>query len=381
MLESGRDQTDMRNLRILHSADLHLDSPFEGLSAGKAAIRRGEQRELLAALAALARRERADIVLLSGDLLDSDNTYYETGEELSRCLRQIPAPVFIAPGNHDYYSARSPYARLKLPENVHIFTQNAIEAVELPQLEARVYGAAFTEKRSGALLRGFQAPRREGIWNLMCIHGEVGGRDSAYNPISLQELADSGLDYVALGHIHKASGLQKVGDTWYSWPGCPEGRGFDETGDKTVSLIELSETGCRMETFSIAGRRYQVLRVDVTGSDPLLAIHTQLPDETVSDIYRIILTGEIEQSPDMNRLYSALAELFFELQLRDETRLRRSVWERAGDDTLRGLFLMKLKKRYDAAGTEEQRLAIEQAARWGLAALDNREEVAKHEDQ
>ena len=136
-----------------------------------------------------------------------------------------------------------------------------------------------------------------------------------------------------------------------------------------------------METFPIASRRYQLLKVDVTGSDPLLAIHTQLPDETVSDVYRIVLTGETEQSPDMNRLYAALSELFFELQLRDETRLRRSVWERAGDDTLRGLFLMKLKKRYDAAGTEEQRLAIEQAARWGLAALDNREEVAKHEDQ
>ena len=381
MLESGRDQTDMSKLRILHSADLHLDSPFEGLSAGKAAIRRGEQRELLSALATLARREQADIVLLAGDLLDSDNTYYETGEELIRCLGQIPAPVFIAPGNHDYYSPKSPYARLKLPENVHVFTRNAIEAVALPELGAKVYGAAFTEKRSGALLTGFRAEKQAGVWNLLCIHGEVGGRDSVYNPISTQDLADSGLDYVALGHIHKASGLQKAGDTWYAWPGCPEGRGFDETGEKTVSLIELSEEGCRMETFPIASRRYQVLRVDVTGSDPLLAIHTQLPDETVSDIYRIILTGEIDQSPDLNRLYDALSELFFELQLRDETRLRRSVWERAGDDTLRGLFLMKLKKQFDAAGTEEQRLAIEQAARWGLAALDKREEVVKHEDQ
>lgn len=381
MLESGGNQTDMSKLRILHSADLHLDSPFEGLGAGKAAIRRGEQRALLSALGALARQERADIVLLAGDLLDSDNTYYETGEELIKCLGQIPIPVFIAPGNHDYYSAHSPYARLKLPENVHVFTQSTIEAVELPGLGARVYGAAFTEKHSPALLQGFQAEKQEGIWNLLCIHGEVGTRDSVYNPISIQELEASGLDYVALGHIHKASGLQKAGDTWYSWPGCPEGRGFDETGEKTVSLIELSEEDCRMETFSIASRRYQVLKVDVTGSDPLLAIHTQLPDETVSDVYRIILTGEIDQSPDMTRLYSALSEMFFELQLRDETHLRRSVWERAGDDTLRGLFLMKLKKLYDTAGTEEQRTAIEQAARWGLAALDNREEVVKHEDQ
>lgn len=381
MPESRGNKIDMSKIKILHSADLHLDSPFEGLPAGKASIRRSEQRELLGALSALARRESVDLVLLSGDLLDSDNTYYETGDELVKCLGRIPAPVFIAPGNHDYYSPRSPYARLKLPENVHVFTTAAIEAVELPELGATVYGAAFIEKHSKALLQGFQAQRREGMLNLLCIHGEVGTRESMYNPISRQELEDSGMDYVALGHIHKASGLQRAGKTWYSWPGCPEGRGFDETGEKSVSIIELSGEDCRLETASIASRRYQVMDVDVTGSDPLLAIHTQLPDETVSDVYRIILSGETEQSPDLNQLYSSLSELFFELQLRDETRLRRSVWERAGDDTLRGLFLKKLREQYDRAKDEAQRTTIEQAARWGLAALDNMEEVARHEDQ
>lgn len=381
MPESRGNKTDMSKIKILHSADLHLDSPFEGLPAGKASIRRSEQRELLGTLSALARRESVDLVLLSGDLLDSGNTYYETGDELIKCLGRIPAPVFIAPGNHDYYSPRSPYARLKLPENVHVFTTPAIEAVELAELGAVVYGAAFIEKHSKALMQGFQAPRQEGVLNLLCIHGEVGARESMYNPISRQELENSGMDYVALGHIHKASGLQRAGKTWYSWPGCPEGRGFDETGEKSVSIIELSEEDCRLETVSIASRRYQVMDVDVTGSDPLLAIHTQLPDETVSDVYRIILSGETEQSPDLNQLYSSLSELFFELQLRDETRLRRSVWERAGDDTLRGLFLKKLREQYDRAKDETQRTTIEQAARWGLAALDNMEEVARHEDK
>jgi hypothetical protein len=175
--------------------------------------------------------------------------------------------------------------------------------------------------------------------------------------------------------------LQKSGNTWYSWPGCPEGRGFDETGEKFVSLVELSDSGCTLETQSIASRRYEVMTVDVTGTEPLLAIHTQLPDETVSDIYRIVLTGETEDSPDINRLYASLSEMFFELQLRDETRLRRSVWERAGEDTLRGLFLMKLRQQYDAAKGEDQRRKIEQAARWGLAALDNMEEVVTHENK
>ena len=69
------------------------------------------------------------------------------------------------------------------------------------------------------------------------------------------------------------------------------------------------------------------------------------------------------------------------MQLRDNTRLKQSVWEKAGEDTLRGLFLMKLRAKYDAARTDEERDRVEQAARWGLAALDNREEVVRHEDQ
>ena len=147
-----------------------------------------------------------------------------------------------------------------------------------------------------------------------------------------------------------------------------------------MNLVTLSDSGCTLETRCIAQRRYEVLKVDVTGSDPLLAIHTSLPDETVRDIYRIVLTGETDESPDLTRLQGALGELFFELQLRDETRVRRSLWEKAGDDTLRGLFLKKLLALYDAAPDEHERRRIEQAARWGLAALDNREEVVRHED-
>ena len=367
-------------LKILHSADLHLDSPFEGLSAGKAAIRRGEQRELLRRLAALAREENVDLVLLAGDLLDSDNSYFETGEELIRWLGAMGVPVFLAPGNHDRYTPQSPWARLKLPDNVHIFTEPTVTGVLLPELEVCVYGADFTEKHAPPLLRGFAAEKREGVRNLLCLHGEVGARESKYDPITEEELAASGVDYAALGHIHKASGLLRAGRTWYSWPGCPEGRGFDETGEKTVSIVELEGEKCLLRPVCIAQRRYEVLRVDVTGIDPLLAIHTQLPDDTVSDSYRIVLTGETEAAPDLRRLQANLDELFFSLQLKDETRLRRDVWDGVGENSLRGLFLSKLRARFDAAGTEQERIRIEQAARWGLAALDNAEEVAVHED-
>lgn len=370
----------MSKLRFLHAADLHLDSPFEGLPAGKAAVRRKEQRALLGRIAELVEREKLQLVLLSGDLLDSDNTYYETGEELVDSLQKIRVPVFIAPGNHDYYSEKSPYARLRLPENVHIFTLPEIRYFEIPELRVRVYGAAFTEGRSRPLLAGVRAERLPGVTNLLCLHGEVGVRDSVYDPIRQEELAQSGMDYAALGHIHKASGLQRADKVWYSWPGCPEGRGFDETGEKTVSIVELDGEACTLTPVSIASRRYEILHVNVTGTEPLLAVHTQITDESVRDVYRVILTGEVETPPDLDRLQKNLSEFFFELQLRDETHLQQSVWERAGEDTLRGLFLMKLRARYDAARSEDERRRIEQAARWGLAAIDNREEVVRHDD-
>ena len=88
-------------LKIIHGADFHLDSPFSGLSPEQAVQRREEQRELLDRLAALARDRQADLVLLAGDLLDSERVYRETALALSRALGAIPCPVFISPGNHD----------------------------------------------------------------------------------------------------------------------------------------------------------------------------------------------------------------------------------------------------------------------------------------
>ena len=149
----------MKNIKILHTADLHLDSAFEALPAGKAAIRRAEQRELLSRLAELARSERADIVLLAGDIFDGGGTYFETGVEFVRCLRDMSVPVFIAPGNHDPYDARSPYAKLDIPQNVRIFTERDVECAELPELGVRVYGAAFTGSTDGPDITNIRTAR------------------------------------------------------------------------------------------------------------------------------------------------------------------------------------------------------------------------------
>lgn len=370
----------MKKLRILHTADLHLDSPFEALPAAKAAVRRSEQRELFSRITKAAISEQADLVLLSGDLFDSDTGYYETGETLVSGLRDLKVPVVIAPGNHDFYFSGSPYARLKFPENVYIFSEDRISFFDFPQLGCRVYGAAFTDRRCRPLLEGFHAEEGTGLTNLMCIHGEVGAPASVYNPISERQLAASGITYCALGHVHSASGLLKAGSCFYSQPGCPEGRGFDETGDKFVNIVDINENGsCTLRQISLCSRMYRILNVDITGQDPLLAIHSALPDETMRDIYRIVLTGECDTAPKISRLMRNLEELFFSLQIRDSTRPGGSIWQRMDEDTLRGRFLSKMREKYDKASPAEKP-AVEKAVRWGLAALDGMEELVQYEN-
>ena len=86
----------MKPIRILHTSDFHMDSPFESLSEGKGAIRRAELRQLPQKRARLAAAEQVNLVLLCGDLLDSDSAFKETGEELINSLRMISVPVFIS---------------------------------------------------------------------------------------------------------------------------------------------------------------------------------------------------------------------------------------------------------------------------------------------
>ena len=361
-------------IRIIHAADLHLDSPFSGLDAEQAALRRREQRALLDRLAALCDTHHAQLLLLAGDLFDSGRSFAETGEALLSALTRIRARVFIAPGNHDWYAPGSPWHSLALPEHVHIFRSNEIEAVPLPELGCTVYGAGFTGPEAPPLLRGFSAPA-DGMRQVMVLHGALGAQQSPYNPITEQEIAASGLDYLALGHVHAYSGLQRCGGTSWCYPGCTEGRGFDETGEKGAVAVTLG-AACTADFIPLASRRYAVLPVDLSGAeDASGAVLAALPDGTDRDIYRILLTGEQKTAPDLVALYGLLAPRFFALELRDRTRLERDVWAGAEEDTLRGLFLARLLARYERAETAQERDAITLAARYGLAALEGREGV------
>lgn len=363
-------------IRVLHAADLHMDSPFEALSEEKAAIRRSEQRMLLRSIAVLAKEREADIVLLAGDLLDSGSAYRETARTLCQALAEIEAPVFIAPGNHDFYSPRSPWATMELPENVRVFRMNGIECVYLPELETEIYGAAFTDEACRPLLRGFMAPENtENRLRILCMHGEVCAGEGKYNAVTEAEIASSGMHYAALGHSHTFSGLRRAGETYYAWPGCAEGRGFDETGEKGVLLTEVCRAGCTAEFIPLAGRQYRRMEIDLTGGkDALEAVLSALPEDAKRDIYKITLYGETFTAPKTEQIRAALADKVFALRLRDETRPEADLWAGAQEDSLRGEFLRRMREKLDAAADEETKNRLLLALRFGLAAMENAEE-------
>lgn len=359
-------------MKFIHAADFHLDSSFSALSPEKARERRRESRELIDRLCALVREEQADVLLLAGDLVDARHVYRETAETLARTFAGISARVFIAPGNHDYYEEGCMYDRVRWPDNVHIFKSRAMESVELKELNTVICGTAFTSpERLDRPLEGFSVPA-DGRCHIVLCHGDAGVKESGYGAITKADIAACGADYLALGHIHTASEPIGVGRTVYAYPGVPEGRGFDETGEKGV-LIGTIEKGDLSLTFRpLAMRRYMTVSADVTETPAFAAAEAALKG-LEKDIVRLTFTGQCGENICLPALYERLEGYAYALELRDETETVKDIWERRGEDSLRGIFLREMERKLNEASSPEESRRIRSALRFGLAALDGRD--------
>ena len=130
-----------------------------------------------------------------------------------------------------------------------------------------------------------------------------------------------------------------------------------------------------MDFVPLCSRRYLIREVDVTARMPEEALREALPEGESPDFCRILLTGERGmEGLDLEKLEALARPHYYSVSVRDKTRMRQDLWARAEEDTLTGLFLRAMRRRLEEAHDEEARAAVERAARFGLAALENREE-------
>lgn len=267
-------------LRLIHAADLHLGSLPQNLGA-YARERREALSLALERIIELAEHTRVDLLLLPGDVLESKSLRRDGMKHVWRTLGRVPdLPIFIATGNHDPLAADSPWFLPGQPDNVYIFSGEG-EVVELSYLNTMVYGASFvapyrTEPPANLhrVVRPIGSAQHRDFWRVGLIHGEIVADDSRstgplseYNPLRPADIGASGLHYLALGHIHLGDAeLRRAGQTYYSYSGCPCGRGMDELGTKFVRRIEIDRRGnCNDEKVSLSLPEIRAVEIDMDG--------------------------------------------------------------------------------------------------------------------
>lgn len=369
----------VKQVKILHCADIHLGAELTML--GRSAVtRKAEIKKTFMNIIKLCLEEQVELLLMAGDLFDSVHVQENTLEEIKDGFASLKDTVVaIAPGNHDPYTLDSPYAKKDFwPENVIIF-KSGLEKVELGNMGIRLWGAAFTETYAiTSMLKNHTVPKDELI-NICVIHGELvaPNQRSNYNPITEKQLKSSGMDYVALGHIHKQTDILKAGDTYYAYSGCPEGRGFDELDEKGIYLGIVSKGSCRLLYHTLCQRMNVELFVDVsaavnsrTAADIVLQkIELKYGETYSSNLYKVILEGMIDDDVSINieDIKIALNEVFF-VKIKDNTSIKIDFDPVATESTLRSVFIRKMTERInDAKPDEKERLNA--ALRLGLKAF------------
>ncbi len=352
-------------IKLLHAADLHLGSPITGRSDNQAAYLRRSLEAVPGMLCDLCRREQCQLVVLSGDIFDTDPSPAAV-RSLKLALEEMAVPVFIAPGNHDPFTPGCVWDREIWPQNVTVFRQQTPVCIPLPQLDCEVYGAAFPGMDCPGLLENFRS-RGQYRYRIGVFHGDPTHAASPYSPVTVPQVRDSGLNYLALGHIHKG-GSFRAGDTLCAWPGCPMGRGFDEPGEKGVILITLDES-VSARFVPLDTPRFFDLETRVE-DDPRKALEQVLPAAGNCHFYRVTLTGSCAPL-DLRTLDDSFPQ-FPNLELRDRTHAHRDPWDSAGEDTLEGVFFRKLREAMDGQPEEEcRRIAL--AAKLARQILDGQE--------
>ena len=371
----------MKKVKIVHTADLHFDTPFNEVDDKQRAINKEELKEVFKNIINFCKEKQVDILLLAGDIFDNLTLNRETIYFLENVFNNIKETrVFISPGNHDPYNNNSFYKLIKWPENVYIF-KDKLEKVYIKELETNVWGAAFNEKYvRESLIRGFSQNNKE--INIMAIHGEISSSSEGneYNTITLKDIKESGMDYIALGHRHNFSGILKEGNTFYSYSGCPQGRGFDETGDKGIIYGYVSKGAVELSFIKTCKRNYEEVYVDISNLFGYEEVIKKILDvikeeDRKNNLYKIILKGEVSEKFHIEEkvLKSKLVKDFYFCKVVDKTSIALDIKELSKGYSVKSIFVKNLLKKLQEAKTDEEKDIIKMALKIGVSSLSEAE--------
>lgn len=368
-------------IKILHTADMHLDSPFTLMDATLSQARRADLRSAFSALMMYVKDNGIDLVLIAGDMFEHEYATKETIALVTGEFEKVPECRFvISPGNHDPYTPTSVYKKCQFPDNVYIFSEPTLSVLSFDDIGVDVYGYAFTSpvlERNPVIGKRPERPERI---NILCAHADTASPISKYCPMTEADIADSGFDYVALGHIHTGKEPTKVAETVYAYSGCLEGRDYSEAGHKGALYGELTkdENGFRynIKPVRFSRRRYASHRINVTGCCTLHEIISSISEKIVAKGYgddtllRITLEGNV--SPDLDISAQEVEKnirSLYTFELIDHTLPLYDAEALKNDPTIKGAFFESLLPLLEGSDPEQRETAA-MALRYGLSAID-----------
>lgn len=273
-------------IRFVHTADLHLDAPFQGIEASDARVRAELVEATYAAferVVDVALERRAEFVVIAGDVYNSRDKSLRAQlrfQASAERLADAGIEVFVAQGNHDPANGWS--AGLELPAAVHYFPIDRLgrfEVVRDGELRCAIYGrgygvSAVTENLARAYRREASDPLAVAV-----LHANVGGNTDyePYAPCSLEDLREAGMDYWALGHIHKTGVLGSAPEIVYA--GSPQGLNPKEDGAHGCYVVELSAAGAQLEFVDTSSINWQRVELDLADCAGLGTVRQRLLEE------------------------------------------------------------------------------------------------------
>ena len=390
-------------LRLMHMADVHLGARHHDLGT-QASAQRERQFAAFKRAVDLAVAERVDVVLICGDLFDSNSQPRRSVERAAAELRRLTdrhVRVVIIPGTHDCYETGSIYRVFDLPALVGGKTADADARcvvltderpmVSLPELDATVHGRVFATKSAPrSPLAGFDA-REAGkgtrlqigmIHGARFVAGQVEKDDVIFTD---QEVAASNLDYLALGHWHSFQ-QGRAGNTTWAYSGAPEPVQIDQDGAGQVLLVTLdpgaNKTDVKVEARTVGRTRLHKLTIDGADIGSQVALTEQLRELANPDlVLDVRLVGVTPDNLDLHldEVEQQLAGSFLRVRITDASKAALPEGERPPADTIAGAFVRTLETRiakHEAAGETEAATDLREALRLGRLLLDDPQRVA-----